>query len=546
VRALVVDGGGNIVVTGRSRKEDEVQGNTFQMLTVKYGTSIVVEGFLIVTGDPVPGAGVPGSNVPEGAIFSALGTPAVADTGDFAVRVGISAKKKRFEAILLQTATGNQTLPAMEGDAAPGVSDANFKSFSDPVIAPNGRLAFEAKVGGVRGSEDSGVWTTAFNGTLQLALQTGNAVPGLGNETTLKQISGISLRDGHLLSLVQLGGSGVNRRNDEALVGQTTPTAGTVLLRTGDDLTVDGETSAIGRLTVFTPAKSSAGHGRYHGNGRSVARVTLQDKRTVLLRLDHDGTVGSLFFTGQPATGIVDGAVWKTLGLPVIGSGGSNFAVSGTLAEGDVKKSDSAVLVYSVNGTNFVRVAREGDVASDETGALPSNGPTWSSFSDPLVNNQAGSIAFLATLDGKEVKGSNKTGLWFAKAGDVIKNVVRLGDKAPGADGVAGDAAFADFVSVAFPGGTNAGPIFLAKIKGPGVSGKENLGLWSVNGTTGQVRKLLGTGDLIGDARITRLTVLQATPGVQGATRNFNSTGSVTVLLTLSDKRQALLNVDIP
>ena len=105
---------------------------------------------------------------------------------------------------------------------------------------------------------------------------------------------------------------------------------------------------------------------------------------------------------------------------------------------------------------------------------------------------------------------------------------------------------FADFVSFALPGGANAGPIFLAKIRGPGVSGKENLGLWSVNGTTGQVRKLLGTGDLIGNARITRLTLLQPMPGVQGATRSFNAAGSVIAHLTLSDKRQALLNVDIP
>jgi hypothetical protein len=338
----------------------------------------------------------------------------------------------------------------------------------------------------------------------------------------------------------------VNKGNDTALVGQTASTVATALLRTGDELTVDGKASTVRGLTVFTPAKGSGGHGRYHADLRSVARVALEDKRTVFLRVDNNGTLASVLFTGQSASGIANGAVWKTLGLPVIGSEGSNYAVAGTLGDGEVKKSDSAVLVYSTGGAAFVLVGREGDVATDETGAQPSDGATWNSFSDPLVNDQPGSIAFLATLDGRGVKGSNKTGLWFARAGEVIKRVARSGDDAPGADGVAGQATFSDFVSLALPGGTNAGPIFLAKVRGHGVSGKNNLGLWSVNGTTGQVRKLLGTGDIIGDARITRLTVLQPMPGVQGATRSFNAAGSVVVHLTLSNRRQALLNIDIP
>ena len=56
---------------------------------------------------------------------------------------------------------------------------ARINSFTDPVMAPNGRIAFIGKVTGVKGSEAQGVWTNAFNtgGVLELALQTGKQVP---------------------------------------------------------------------------------------------------------------------------------------------------------------------------------------------------------------------------------------------------------------------------------------------------------------------------------------------------------------------------------
>lgn len=539
VRGLAVDRGGNIIVTGRSRKDEDVQGNTFQMLTVKYGLAISVDRFLIATGNPAPGAG-------QGDTIGFLGTPALADTDAFVVRAGINTGNKQSDSILFGNASGNQSLPATEGDNAPGVTGGVFKSFSSPVIAPNGRFAFAAKLRGVPGSEDSGVWTTAFNGTLQLALQEGKPVPGLPSEIRLRAVSGISLRNGHLLALIQITGPDVNGDNDTVLLGQTSSTVATALLRTGTELTIDGEASAVRTLTVFTPAKRSGGHGRYHADSRSVARVTLADKRSVVLRVENDGTLAPLLFRGQPASNIVSGAVWKTLGLPVIGSEGSRYAAAGTLAEGDVTKSDDAVVVYSSTGAAFVLVGREGDVAPDETGARPGGGPIYRSFFDPVVNDQAGLIAFLGVLDGPGVKGSTKTALWFGTAGGVVKRVVRLGEKAPDSEGVLGESVFSAFTSIALPGGPSTGPIFLAKIKGPGITASNNFGLWSVDRASGEIRKLLGTGDVIGEASITRLLLLQPIPGVQGATRSFSGAETVLGHLSLSDGRQALLKLEIP
>jgi hypothetical protein len=135
---------------------------------------------------------------------------------------------KQLDSILFGNASGNQSLPAKEGDNATGVTGGVFKSFSSPAIAPNGRFAFAAKLRGVPGSEDSGVWTTAFNGTLQLALQEGKPVPGLPSEIRLRAVSGISLRNGHL----PLINRGPDVTEIMSACAWSSPTVATALLRT--------------------------------------------------------------------------------------------------------------------------------------------------------------------------------------------------------------------------------------------------------------------------------------------------------------------------
>ena len=181
--ALAIDIGGNVAVTGISKKAD---GPYFQNLTVKYGR------FLAAERDEVPGAGVAGSGVPEGATFAALFPPAVADNGAVTARVTIADRKKRFSAILLEGGGAGSSLPAIQDADAPGVDGAKFKSFLEPVIAPNGRIAFAATLRGTKGSEAAGVWTTLFTGTLQLALQKGTQVPGLPDGTMLASVISIS------------------------------------------------------------------------------------------------------------------------------------------------------------------------------------------------------------------------------------------------------------------------------------------------------------------------------------------------------------------
>ena len=526
---VAVDNGGNVAITGISKKED---GPFFQMLTVKYGR------FLAALRDEVPNAGVPGSGVPEGATFAALFPPAVADNGAVTARVTIADGRKRLSAILLEGGTNGSSLPAVQEMDAPGVSDAKFKSFLEPVIAPNGRIAFIASLRGVKSSEAAGVWTTLFTGTLQLALQKGTQVPGLPQGTMLSSVISISARNAQLLALIKVSGKegGVTRANSTVLLGLTSG-GGTVLLRTGDAITVgsDPETE-IKSISVLTPAKISPGHGRYHANNGVVARLLLADKRGVLVHVGSTGTVTPLLVTGQSST-VATGAIWRSFGLPAVGSGGSNFATLGILeaGEGDVAKSDDAALVFSPSGGTFTAFAREGGTAPGAGGAV------YAGFFDPLVN-AAGEVAFVATLKGDGVKGSNRAALWWGVPGNVQK-VARLGDPAPGPDGEEGDAEFRGFISTALPGG--AGPIFVAKLSGRGVNKKNSIGVWGVD-STGLLRQILRTGSTIGAQTVAKIALLQPVRGAVGAARSYNATGGVAILIGFTDKTEAILQLSVP
>ena len=479
------------------------------------------------------------ATAPGGAILSTFGPPAMNDFRHLATRVSMFANGAPLGGIYLEDEAGNGSVAAFQGGAAPGISGAAFKSFLDPVLALDGSVAFVGKVkGGVEKSADSGVWTNAFGSALELVLREGSAVPGLPVGATLKAISGISLRNGELLALLTLNVAPgvVKEKNDTALVRLTGAGAGTVLLREGRELAGLPGTK-VQTFSVLSPALGSPGHGRWHAEGLVVAKATLFDGRTLLVKIAPDGIATPLLSTADAATPVAAEARWKAFGLPAVCESGADFAVAATLKpeRGGVVAANKNALLFSSGGAAWGVFARQGDPAP-----VTPAGPLYASFFDPLVND-AGDVAFLATLQGTGIAKANQTAI-FAGLPDDPQLIARLGNRAPDELGAASSAVWTKFISFALPGGPDAGVIFLAK------TSAGEVGLWAVD-SQGTLRRVLRTGDIFPDVSlqgITALTLLKATAGAYGVARSYSATGSIALVATFADTTQALLRVDLP
>lgn len=497
------------------------------------------------SGEPAPGAGT--GALPAGTLLGTFGPPAVNDFRRMAARVSMFAGSTALGGIYTEDDAGARSLIAFAGGPVPGVSaaGATFKTFLDPVIAPDGSVAFVGKVegGGIAPNADSGVWTNAFGTGLQLALRENSDVPGLPAGSRLKSVSSVSLRNGELVALLTLKvrPGVVKEGNDMVLLRMTSPTAATVLLREGRVLAGIGGSKVL-QFSVLSPALGSPGNGRWHAEGFLLAKATLVDGRALLVKIAPDGIATPLLSIADAATPVAPDAKWKAFGLPAVSGSGTGFAVMAMLKplRGGVLATDNSALLSSTDGTAWSVFARE-------NGAVPgtSGGLLYGSFFDPLVNDM-GEVAFLATLQGGGITPANQTAL-VAGPGGGPHIVARLGSPVPDELGAATAAVVSKFISVALPGGPGAGAVFLAKTSGGDTTAANSLALWAVD-SQGKVRRLLRTGGAItpGGSPLTGLTLLNATNGSFGVTRSFNATGSIALLATFADGSQALLRADIP
>jgi hypothetical protein len=518
---MAVDRFGNIAITGRSRRADA---NFDQMITLK------INRFLLSTGDPVRGFTL----LPE-AFVSSFNVGAIGDDGTVVTRVMVKDGKKTRVAILPQESAGGNTVSALQGETAPGIPNATYKSFADPVVAGNGSYAFIGQVAGVPASEGTAIWSNAFHANLTCLLQTGKPVPNGDPAVLVKSIQTISLRNSYLTALVTLKGTGVTAANATALLGRTN-TGWVELLRGGDD--VPGLMTKVKKLSVFTPPKTSPGHGRYHGETRFVALATLENKRTALLSVTNNGTIIPMLVSGDAADAVVSGATWKSFGLPAVGSGGAHYAALVTLGKSqNVTAANDSAVIFSGNESTFNDLAIEGNLA-------PGTMVNFAGFSDPVSNN-VGQYAFIGTVKGSGVGGANKQGIWVGASAASLGLYARTGNLAPDVIGSPSQATFAGFTSLALPGGAGSSPLFLSKLKGTGVNGKNNVALFGED-SDGFLRQLLRNGDSFDGVTVKKFSLLTPGTGALNVSRTFNNAGGVIALVTLSDKTSALIYVGIP
>ena len=470
-----------------------------------------------------------GANAPAGTagVLTQFGTPAISDKRELAARVTVTAGKTKQSAIYVENGAGTGRIVAVQSGAS-GVANAAFKSFYDPLISASGKVAFGAKLSGVKSGEDEGVWTDLF-GALAPILREGQTVPGMSAK--LKTVLSVSITDNALIALVKLAPQAglVTSANDAALVRITSASSGTVLARTGATLLG----SSVKKLTVFQPSSASAGQGRWHDATGTLAKLALADKRVAFVKIANDGRQTLLLQTNTAGSGIP--ARLADIAIPALGGPGITVSVFKAVQPGVSKANDTALL-HSSDGTTFTELLGEGAALG-----------AFATFSDPVINS-AGDILFFGSRRASVARSAATNALWLSDGVNTPELVAALGTAAAAADGTnLADTTWSKFTTFVLPDGI--GPVFIAQVKGRGVNGGNKLGLWAVD-SVGTVRQLLRAGEPItlptGAKTLKSFTLLNALPGTLGARRSYSGNGSLAVHVTFSDKTQALMRIDVP
>ena len=409
-------------------------------------------------------------------------------------------------------------LVARIGDVAPGTSGARFLASSDlPILNSAGQTAFRGRlVGtGVSSSNNAGIWSEGGGNGLVLVARTGDAAPGTSG--ALFSFLGDPLLNGAGQTAFKgnLTGAGVSISNDSGIWSEAGGNGLKLVAREGD--AAPGTSGALFSAFILSPAFNSAGQTAFHS---SLTGTGVTDSNNAGIWSEGAGSGLALIARAGDAAPDTSGAVFSTLGIPVINSAGQT-AFSGTLTGTGISESNNGGVWSEGGGSGLELVAREGDAAPGTSGAL------FSGFRD-VVLNDAGQTGFTGSVTGSGVSSSNNRGIWSEGGGNGLKLVAREGDAAPGTSG----AFFSSFRSPIF---NRAGQTaFLAELTGTGVTFGNDTGIWAED-TAGNLRLIARTGDLLDvddgpgtDLRtISSLSFFENTGNEDGRRSGFNDLGQL-------------------
>jgi hypothetical protein len=478
-------------------------------------------------GEDVPGAGTP-DGPPANAKFASFGVPAIDAEGHVTFTARWTSGEGNGSGIFRDDA-----FVAKVGGAVPGLPGATFKSFTEPAINA-GRVAFLATSAGVPKAQAS-VLVSDVSGIFETLAQTGVSAPGTG-EATFKSFKSISVSGDAAGVFAQLtpgtGSLRTTSANDLGIWVKEGANPLVLVLREGQDI---APSKKIKTLTSFAGGNGSPGQGRgwLIDTGDSVqvlARATLTDKSQAIVAVALDDLANPTIVAESGA-----GSSFASLGLPAT-NGAAQTVFLGSLTAGDnVTKANSRGIFADLDGSGaYLPVVRVGGPAAPDES-------TFSQLKDPVLADD-GSIAFLATVQSRTVKGVGAQTLWWQPPGEEGRLFARGGIPAAETPG----AQWKSFQSLAIA--ANRGPIFTGTLvpgKG-GVTKATANGLWATD-FEGNLRLLVQSGVTQIDGKTVKsFTLLNANVGSQGTTRSFNDNAFVVWRATFDDKSQAIIRTEVP
>ncbi|MEK0451290.1 MAG: hypothetical protein RL088_3558 [Verrucomicrobiota bacterium] len=508
---------------------------------------------------PVPNAGVPGSGILAGAVWTTFGVPSINDNG----QVAFLASWKTGTV----TSTGvfvNGALVVRKGDAVPGLTNVVMTAIKDPLLGPDGSVAWIATL--ANAPTTTGAVTSADNEAILLDADGAGPAPA----TVVARKGGIATGAAiwNTFTSVALGGNSVSFTG--TLVNKTagtSPGPGGVTTASDSGLWVFNRTTSTmnlalreGDLLLGHPIKTifalvglpgSPGQGRgAESDGTQdfmQVRVLLANNQQALGSIADDGSGSFDYVQTNDAPDYGTGAKWLSFGLPTQNSVSTAATFLGTVKSGTgTATSTNNTAIFSEDDTSYLaaKIVAKGDIAPGATGGV------FSVLKDPVSASNR-SVAFAATMKtlAGSVSSGDNDGIWWNDPSSALTLVAREGAQPP--DAPTG-AKWDKFSSLALPEGR--GPIFVASMlsktgtlpPGPGgVTTANDVGLWATS-STGSLRLLMREGDPIGTSTVKSFTVLSMVAGSPAQTRSFNNAGVVVLKVTDMAGAQHLVQIALP
>jgi hypothetical protein len=387
-----------------------------------------------LTGDAAPGAG-------PGVTFSDFDAAALNAAGNLAFRATVlgSGVDLANNVGIWSHRGGALDLVVRTGDAAPGTSaEIQYSSIGAPRLDATGHTAFHAHLAGdsiVRFTNDEGLWSES-GGSLHLMARTGNVAPGAGGGayndfSSLPTSPGPDSTDvfvlnaaGQMAFRASLVGGGVTPFNNSGIWSEDGGALGLVAREGEAAPRTPGD--SFGSFVLAggpEPVINAAGQTAFWGNIDG-------DAADAGIWVKGGGAERLVARSGEEAPGTGPDVQYLTFGSPIRINNSGQVAYLGSVT-GDGVGSANNTGVWSETSGSPRLVAREGEAA-------PGAGPNvFLDFSVPvgLLFNGAGHTAFAAALTGPGTNADNNSGLWSDRGGS-LDLVMREGDSAPGANAV--------------------------------------------------------------------------------------------------------------
>ena len=348
-------------------------------------------------------------------------------------------------------AQGATTTIAATGQQPGGTPAGTEYTVFDRVQINNaGQVAYRAFLGGtgVDPGNDRGIWRDD-----NLIAREGDPAPGIAGDVNFGDLGSIGgvfviLSDtGEVTYHAELTGADVTSADDESLWRNNT-----LVARTSDDAPGTSDDAIFANFNAITQNAigQTAHHTRLDGPGVSTNNDRGIWRNDTKIAREGDSVV-------PIGSGVSFDAINDSPVLNDAGDVGFSATVTGT---GVTSANNETIW------RNNTLLAREGDTAPGTAGRA------FSSFNNSLRINNAGQVAFVATIAGAGVTPDNDRGIW--RDGTLV---AREGDPAPPAAGPG-----VNFANLTSPLINNAGQVlYTANLTGPGVNVSNDTTLWRNN-----------------------------------------------------------------